>query len=98
MVDVNNGLVGIVWALTGKNEKDKFYMYRACVEGEMWEREAREAEKRQWMGGERRGERAGDMRMEKRDGEKSRRVGKKEYKGWKRTQKRGQKRVKDSVQ
>ena len=45
VVDVNNGLVGIVWALTGKNEKDKFYMYRACVKGEMWEREAREAEK-----------------------------------------------------
>ena len=38
-------------SLTGKNEKDKFYMYRACVEGEMWEREAREGEKRQWMHG-----------------------------------------------
>ena len=45
MVDVNNGLVGIVGALTGKNEKDKFYMYRACIEGEMREREAREGEK-----------------------------------------------------
>ena len=32
------------------------------------------------MGGERRGDRAGDMRMEKRDGEKSRRVGKKSTK------------------
>ena len=80
MVNVNNGLVGIVGALTGKNEKDKFYMYRACVEGEMWEREAREGDKGQWMGGERRGERTGDMRMEKRDGEKSRRVGKKSTK------------------
>ena len=56
VVDVDNGLVGIVGALTGKNEKDKFYMYRACVEGEMWEREAWEGEKRQCMG-EKEGER-----------------------------------------
>ena len=36
----------------------------ACVEGERWEREAREGGKRQWMGGERRRERTGDMRMD----------------------------------
>ena len=29
MVDVNNELVGIVGALTGKNEKDKFYGARS---------------------------------------------------------------------
>ena len=30
MVDVNNELVGIVGALTGKNEKDTFYVLGLC--------------------------------------------------------------------
>ena len=30
MVDVNNELVGIVGDLTGKNEKDKFYLLDLC--------------------------------------------------------------------
>ena len=36
-----------------------------CVKGERWEQEAREGGGgRQWMGGERRRERTGDMRMD----------------------------------
>ena len=30
MVNVNNELVGIVGALTGKNEKDEFYVLGLC--------------------------------------------------------------------
>ena len=77
MVDVNNRLVGIVWAVTGKMKKINFTC-RACVEGERWEQEAREGKKKAMdvankQGGERE---SGDMKMEKRDGERNGRVGK----------------------
>ena len=62
MVDVNNELVGIVGALTEKNEKDKFYVLEE--RGGSEKLQTREWEKRQWMGGERRRERTGDMRMD----------------------------------
>ena len=83
MVDVNNGLVGIVWALTGKNKKDEFYVQGLCRRRE-WEKLLGSGRKRQWRGQIRKSaERTGVRRMEKRDGEKNGRVGKK-YKGWKR--------------
>ena len=54
---------------------------RACVEGERWEQEAREGKKKAMDGQiSKEGEKTGNMRMEKRDGEKNGRVGKKSTK------------------
>ena len=60
MVDVNNRLVGIVWAVTGKMKKS--FTCRACVERERWKQEAREGKKKAMdvankQGGEKEGER-----------------------------------------
>ena len=56
MVDVNNGLVGIFWALTGrKMKKSRHFTCRACVEGERWEQEAREGKKKAMDGANKQG-------------------------------------------
>ena len=55
MVDVNNGLVGIFWALTGRKMKKINFTCRACVEGERWEQEAREGKKKAMDGANKQG-------------------------------------------
>ena len=83
MVDVNNELVGIDGALTGKNEKDKFYVLGLCRRREVGARSFKlgRGGKRQWMGGERRRERTGSRyenglrRERERSGKKSTKVG-----------------------
>ena len=67
MVDVNNELVGIVGALTGKNEKDKFYVLGLCRRREVGARSfklGRGKKAMEW--GEKEGEREQDrdMRMD----------------------------------
>ena len=46
MLDVKNGLVGIVWDLTGRKMEKKNFMCRACVEEDRWEQEARKGKKK----------------------------------------------------
>ena len=87
MVDVNNELVGIVGALTEKNEKDRFYVLGLCRRREVGARSfklGRGGGKA--MDGGRKKERE-NRRYENGLRRERERSGKKEYKGWKRVEK-----------
>ena len=76
MVDIKNGIVGIVWALTERKMKKINFTCRACVEGERLEQEAREEKKKAMDGANKQGGEREEWRreMERKMGEWEKRV------------------------